>query len=426
VTPTLALVGLLQAPTALFEQSLTAYARLPVLRARIELAQVTQRMPQRSTISIDSGRAGLVMRVQEAAKPGLDRVDRTYRVVGTHFEAYDSVARERLSRDVPPIGSPADRMAFALGALEEGPATLLKRERMVSLFTRLKAVRPWEISTGAGLTMLTYRSGSTRTTLAFARLAFGTKDKLLRELLLRTGPTELHWTITYGTPVPYTPPPTSRLVSAFMVAEAPPTFANGDARKLYERMIDAADSLRSGVVAIRDQDGATTLKFQGTWVRQMSGPVTWAYDGTTLSLLRADRKRFYRGKCSAIRVPDLVSKLGGRADSFARYLLYRKAPFRDVTPTGARVSVAGSLTVGGTSATILRATAPRKRVSMAIASTHHLPVSITAEFLDASGKVLTTTTRGFQFSHLNGRLPTAEFRIAPPRGVKVERMPKSR
>jgi hypothetical protein len=424
MTAAIAALLVLQTPTSLFDSSVRAHTQKRELSARIVMSGLASGQKRNSIINIYSTPSVLVMRVQEPPQSGLDRTDRTFRVSGKRFEGYDAVANERLARDLPNTGTPAQKMTFALGALEEAPAVLLDQGRMKKLFESLKAMPNWKVSPGPGVTKLTRKGAIKGQNLSEARVLFGAKDRLLRELLMKGRGSELHWTIAYNTPkVGFSTPADARSVSAFTVAEAPPRFATAEARRIYDAMVKAAAKLRSGTVLIRDQEDSVRFAFQGRSVREGRPGFIWVFNGSTLSVYNSAAQKFYRGRARRSDVIDIVAKLGGRVDAWSRYVLLRRVPFKDIIGSGDVVSVGGTMTIGGVERTILRATRPRKRLSFSVRKDNRLPDSIQIEVLDLDGRLLSSSKRTYDFLRLNGAQPPAEFSLPAPKGLKVLPLP---
>ncbi|MEZ0325757.1 MAG: hypothetical protein ACAH95_07610 [Fimbriimonas sp.] len=424
MTVALAALLVLQTPGSLFDTSLRAHAQVRELSARIVLSGTSEGRKANSVIGLYSTPSVLVMRVQEPQRPGLERTDRTYRVSGSRFDGYDAVANERLGREVPNRGTPAEKMAFALGALEEAPAVLLSNGRMKKLFESLKAMPGWKRSLGPGVLKLTRRGAVKGQNLGEAQVLFGAKNHLLRELMMKGRGSELHWTIVYDAlKVGFGPPADARRVSAFTVAEAPPKFATREAKRSYERMIRAAAGIRTGTVLIRDQDVSVRLAFQGRSIREGRSGFVWVFDGSSLSVHNSITKKFYRGMARRSDVIDVIAKLGGRVDPWSRYVLLRRVPFKDIVGSGDSVSVGGSMTISGVERTILRAVRARKRVSFSVRSDNRLPDSIQVELLDLDSRLLSSSRRTYEYVRLNGTQPAAEFHLVPPKGTRVLPLP---
>jgi hypothetical protein len=415
---------LLQTPSSLFDQSLAAYGRLPELNARLELSSSSGGRSMKGTVTLLSDAKGLVMRIQQPALAGYERSDRIYRVSGAKLEGYDLVANERLSRDLLPLGSPADRLAFALGNLEEAPTVLLKRERMADLFASLRAMKGWRVTPLAGTVKL---SRSSAKPAQQARVVFGGKDHLLRELWMKNPGNELHWSIAYGGPkVAFNPRADARKVAAFTQSEAPPKFADAQARKVYEGMMAAAAQLKSGTVVVKDQSSAVRIAFQGNFIREGQNGFIWLYDGKRLQVYNGTAKRFYTGKARRSDILDLVTACGGEVDAFSRYVLLRRVPFRDILPSAAKLSVGGSMSLNSRQLTILRAVSGAKRFSISVLQDIHLPSSIQVSALDRRGSVVSNSMRTFEYLRLNGSQPREEFSLAVPKGVVTQPLPKLR
>ncbi len=425
MTAAIATLLVLQTPTSLFDTSARAHGQVRELSASIVLSGATQGQKAVSTIRLYSTPTVLVMRIQEPPRPNLERTDRTYRVSGIRFEGYDAIANERLGRDLPNMGTPVDKMTFALGALEEAPAVLLVPGRMKKLFEGLKAMPGWQTSPGPGVLKLTRKGAVKGQNLGEARVLFGAKDRLLRELLMKGRGAELNWKITYGgAKVGFGPTADARRVSAFTVAEAPARYATAEARQVYDRMVRAASGIRSGTVLVRDQEASVRLAFQGRSVREGRSGFVWVFDGTSLFVHNSITKRFYRGKARRSDVIDIVAKLGGRVDVWSRYVLLRRVPFKDIVGSGDTVSVGGSMSIGGVPRTILRAVRPRKRVSFSIRTDNRLPDSIQIELLDIDSRLLSSSKRTYEYLRLNQQQPAEEFRLPVPKGTRVQSLPE--
>ncbi|HSI72495.1 MAG TPA: hypothetical protein VK934_04905 [Fimbriimonas sp.] len=415
---------LLQTPASLFDKSLSAYSRLPELNARVDVESSSGGIYRKGTITFLSDAKGLVMRLQQPAAFGYERSDRVYRVVGSTLDGYDLMANEKLTRQLPPVGSPADRMAFALGTLEEAPAVLLKRERMQGLFKSLRGMKGWKVSRGPGTFKLT--RSSTRPAQQ-TRIAFGATNYLIRELWMKNPTNELHWTITYGGAKPsFSPRADARTVQAFTQLEAPPKFASSSARQQYEAMLRAAAGIRSGTVVVKDETSTVRTVFQGRSVRERQQGMVWLYDGRNLSVYNESAKRFYTGRALRSDVIDLVAKCGGRVDAFTRYVVLRRVPFRDLLPSSATVTVGGSLVANGVRRTILQATSPGKRFSISVRGDNRLPGSLYVGAVDRQGRLLSGSTRLYEYININKSQSAADFKLSAPKGVVRQSLPKLR
>ncbi len=424
MTAALAAILVLQTPASLFDSSLRAHGQMKEVSAKITLSGMTQGQKSASTVTIYGTPKVLVMRIQELARPGLDRTDRTYRVTGTRFEGYDAIANERLGRDLLNRGTPAERMAFALGTIEEAPAVLVSPARMRQLFDGLKRMPNWHVSPGPGVLKATRKGAVKGQNLNEARAVFGKTDHLLRELLMKGKGSDLHWMISYTAPkVGFGPPADARRVSAFTVAEAPPKFVTAEARTVYDRMVRAASGIRSATVLVRDQEASIRLAFQGRSVREGRSGFIWVFDGGTLTIHNSYAKKFYRGKALRSDVMDIIAKLGGRVDAWSRYILLRRVPFKDIINTGDAVSIGGSMSINGVQRTILRAVRPRKRLSFSIRTDTRLPDSIQVELLELDGRLLSSSKKTYEYVRVNAAQPAGEFTLPVPKGMKVLPLP---
>jgi hypothetical protein len=290
---------------------------------------------------------------------------------------------------------------------------------MEALYARLLTMSGWKSSPGPGTQKLTRTVGPSK-----SRVVFGRSDHLLRELWLKDAASELRWQITYGAPKPsFSIPADARRVSAFTLNEAPPNFKNAEAKSLYRSMITAAAKLQSGTVIVREANENVRVSFQGSGLREGRSNIVWVFDGTNLAVHNVRAKRYYRGKARRSDVLDLVTKLGGRVDAFTRYVLLRRVPFKDVIPLGSTLSVGGSMSINGKSRTILRSESPRKRLSFSIDPGTHLPASILIEVRDGS-RIISTSSRTFDYLQVNKSLPKEEFRLMRPSGVLEQPLPK--
>jgi hypothetical protein len=81
------------------------------------------------------------------------------------------------------------------------------------------------------------------------------------------------------------------------------------------------------------------------------------------------------------------------------------------------------MSINGKSRTILRSESPRKRLSFSIDPGTHLPASILIEVRDGS-RIISTSSRTFDYLQVNKSLPKEEFRLMRPSGVLEQPLPK--
>ncbi|MGV3615948.1 MAG: hypothetical protein ACO1SV_11485 [Fimbriimonas sp.] len=428
MTPLVALfVVASPAPSAAETFAASARAHAALRRFRVAASVEARNAGKRTRVDYDIVADGDIVRlhIEEAAAPGRARSERTFLFGRTEVVAYDATANERITRPLPTEAQRLGRVIFTLGPVDDLVRFLLDGKQMGEFYGNMNKLTDWKLTKGTGGTTLTrdVRVGNGRNTTT---LRFAPRTQLLTALSISTPKSSSRWRIQYLTPSKPTlkVPSTATTVSAFTVAPEPPRFATKAAERSVKAMMRAYGNLRRGVVTVREDMNLTTIALDGARVREENPTVTYAFDGTNLSILDRRRKVMYRGKTARGRIPALVSAMKGRTDPLTRQALQGRLPLRELMVPEMRVSTGGAVVMDGVACEILEFEKPGTRVMLCVRKDNHLLDSLTTTTLDPAGRPLLNTARRFRYQRLGQAQPTAQFSIVKKAGYTVRPLPK--
>jgi hypothetical protein len=188
-------------------------------------------------------------------------------------------------------------------------------------------------------------------------------------------------------------------------------------------MLSASSKLSSASVKIDDEDRSVSVVFQGARIRESQQRFVWVYDGHVLSVLDKVARKFYRGPRNKPDALDSLVAIGVPVDPFSKAVLLHLVPFKSSFGTGDKVSIVGSMMDHGIPTTILRASGPRRLISMELRRDIWLPSLVTTELKDLQGRTISTTAKSFSFSRVNRPQAEANFSLSVPPGMSVLPLP---
>jgi len=408
----------------LFDAASAAHAKLSKFRVHVVLdAKVVNSPPQQSTYDLEIDSKSILVRVQQPRHAGEDRSDRTYLFSGGKLLAYDSLANERLSRDLPTEGSRLDKVLFVFGTLPDLIRGLFNPPEMKAFLDQTRAVKGWSVSHKHGMDLLVrMQPGGKKMDV----LGFDPNSHLLRRVDVGTNETGVRWTFDYSAPraLSLRPPASARRVTAFTVAPEPPHYVTKEAERITKAMLDAESRLTVGVIAIDGSAGKTRIWLDGKKVREDGPHVTYAFDGQTLAILNRDRHVFYRGSAIRSTIPDLVAQVGASADPILRQILQHRIPFREAIRPNMKVSVAGQMTLPEGVCDTLSLDGGRTRVTMFVRRRDHLVAGMMTVISDNNGRPIATSNRRFTYGGI-GVKPSAKSFVLPSKpGQEVLPLPE--
>lgn len=414
-----------QNPLSVFDASSRALGAQHRYRVHIELDATFNGIKQRTTYNVAVDGKTALLRIRQPAQAGMGRSDRTFAIGESRLTAYDALANERLSRPLSKSDSLLARVTAVIGKPDDMLGNVIDPSGMSTFFAALKRAKGWRLRRDPNVYVVSREYGSGA---AFSRtvLRFDLATSFLRSIYAVTGKNEIRWMFEFslGGSTSYAPPAGARLVSAFTVAPAPPKYKNATAKRTTERMIAANRDLTRGEIEVSDDDGSGRILLDGRKVREDRGLFSYAYDGKILAIVDRKTHTFYRGAVVRSTVPDYVAAVGGRVDVVSRQIFGHRIPFQEVLEPGLTVSVTGQAARAGPLCDIVEMTKPGTRMSFFIRKDNHLVDSVTTETLDNRGRMLTSSSRRFDYTRLGVALPDTLFHLNPAVGQRVLPMPK--
>jgi hypothetical protein len=321
---------------------------------------------------------------------------------GTNLVAYEPGPNEWLSRVSSQGSSAGDRISASFGQIEYAAHLLLDKDEMKTFLVPLKNGK-WKVVESAKTIRLNSVTAKGKPSVSFA---FDRKSRLLVEGAFFNSKGSEKWQIAYAKPkttINYQPPKSATFVRFFASPIDMPKFASKAAEETVKKMVKAYRSYLSGVIVATNDDGTVRMVYDGNRLKQSREAAKWSYDGKTLSYIHAGKTDKY--KVSRNDLIDKLAALGEPMDSFLRSLTIRQVPFQNLLAKEAKAAVGGQVTVGGQPCTIVNLLRPGSRASLFVRR-DGLVQSLSVESLDASGNVLTSSSRRFVYAPLS---PTEGF-----------------
>jgi hypothetical protein len=404
--------------TSTINAAVSAHGELRTFRAHVVLSAVVNGDKKRTTYEIASDGKNAVIRIQKPERGEEAASDRTFYFGSLKLTGYDAVANEQLSRALPKNKSLLDRYTFVLGAPDDMVKNILDPSAMQAFLLSMRKLTGWRLRTTPDGAVATRAAGGSTTDLRFYP-----KTGLVHRVDVTTGKNEIHWSFEYarGGPTALRPPASARLVSAFTVSLVPPKYTTPRARRIAEDVVAAYRGLKNGEIIVDGDDGHATIYLTGRKLREDQPHLTYAYDGSRLSILGGKANAFYAGPSVRRAVPDYVAEIGGRVDPISRQILQRKVPFQEVFAPRVAVSYSGEMTMGGGSFDLLKLEFPRGRVSLFVRRSDHLLDGAVTESLDDQGHLLARSARRFHYAMI-GR-PQPDYRFIVTRRAGQAKLP---
>ena len=346
------------------------------------------------------------------------KLDRSVLINGTELTMVDHIANEYIQRRFTGKGLPLDRLRSVVGAVDAVDALAVDVQALTTYLVGLQQRKDLKIETTT--TMVRVTAGKN------IIVGFDPRSHLPKLLDVTVDNRKLHATFDYklDANMPTLPiPALAKQVQVFDEAPLGAKFATPAAKTIATACADVFRTFLSGKVDITDDSGTTLLAFSDRRFREQRGAITWAYDGSQLTIINAKTGKTYRGPSTRPRVPVIVGSLGGQVDAFTIRLLRREFPLADLMTDKRQVSDSGSMEISGVAYDILRSDAFGSRVSILIRRDSHLPESVSADALDMKGNLIFTSIRKFKFEDLNKTLPESITGITLPANANPAPLP---
>jgi hypothetical protein len=285
------------------------------------------------------------------------------------------------------------------------------------LFANLRKIGGWAIRQGAGFKLSHSDTvGKARRILSLS----ATSASLPTAFGYQLNAKGVESTFAYGaeiSSVSYQPPASSRKMPIFLAPATAPRFKDSNSANLARQCNAAYLRLKSFSANLEGAE-AKSIAWQGRMARQSGGGVTWAYDGTLLTVIDSARRRFYRGKVRGINISDYLQLFNVREDSMLRDLLLGESPLEALYGAGLTGRLAGSLSIAGVPIDILELNAPTARTQVEIRSDTHLIAALRTENL-SNGAVISRSSKALTYTSVNTMMGASAFRLSPPTGYKI-------
>lgn len=384
---------------------------------RVDVHRVGVKGSARQTVNLtlDVARPNtLVVRVESPAQGSQLARDRRFELRGGRLAGYDARADERIARSIAAPGSLSDRLASALGGIDDMLRISLNPASAKEFDAALRKSGGWQVSRRNGLVDVR-RSGGP----GVREFAVDSRGLLRRMEVFERG-TTVKWTVDYRRqtrPVRLAIPASAHLVESFTELPALPKFASKEAERVVLAMLRAQADLK-GTIRVSGDGGSGTLYVQGAHFGERRSDLEWTYDGRTLTIRSPQAHRFFRGAAHRYEVTDFVSRAtGSRVDPLLRQILAHEVPLQDLLPPNGAAKVIGSSSVDGVPADILTITAPQRRTSLFVRRPDHLVGSVSTDTIDFQGRTVASSNRRFTY---RATIPTGAFSLSPRAGERVE------
>ncbi|MFI5385304.1 MAG: hypothetical protein ACHQ50_04200 [Fimbriimonadales bacterium] len=340
------------------------------------------------------------------------RASLVFWVDGPRFVAYDPVANEMVVRRAPTSGPIVNRVANAIGGLDDPLSAQLSPDSMASFLAPFRSLQGWSTVTKGGMVVLT-RPGALNGKKTLSEFTFSASSKLLTKALL-IGPTSrLQWVFNYGAPpkrLSFSPPAGAKRVQA-LSEHIQINASDAKARNLVDRSLRAYARLNAIAYSVTGPDGPSDNWMNGSSFRQRQSRLEWSYHRGILILKDFSKGQVYRGACRPGAILNYLKILKSPMDPVLQALLGHRNPIRGWFLPGMTVSSRGSVSLGSVTCDAVELRSPRLDVSLLIRGDNHLVASATSRVKDPSGGVVAKSEREFKYWSVNRTLPASTFSI---------------
>jgi hypothetical protein len=340
------------------------------------------------------------------------RPNLTFWLSGSKFIAYDPEVREMVVRKATTTGQVVDRVANAVGQLEDPLTAQLSPDNMAAFLYRFRAVQGWHTKTTGNRIAMT-RNAVVRGNKTFTELDFDARSKLLTRANLVGPGSKLLWSFTYG-PAPriltFRPPAGTKTVSS-LSEHLRIDASDAKARAIVDQSLRDYSRLTSISYSVTSQDGTSENMMDGTSFWERQSRYEWAYRSGYFTLRDRATGKVFKGKCRRNAVLNYLKILKSPMDPVLQALLGQRNPIRGWFLPGMKVSSRGSVVLNGIKATAIELRSAELEVSMLIRTDNSLIASVSTRSKDASGRTVYESEREFTYRSVNKQLPAAAFEI---------------
>lgn len=406
---------------AIFDQSLAAFRSRKAFSVSIALDATMNKnvTSERYSLSFQAPERVLLTKII-AGKPNL-----IFWMNGAKFVAYDPSSAEMAVRKAPTTGPIVNRLANAIGGLQDPVSAQLSPETMAAFLSPFRTLSGWQSSNSNGLIVLS-RPGQVNGKKTMTQFAFSASTKLLTKALI-SGPTsQLQWVFKYG-PTPknltFTPPPGTKVVTA-LAEHAHVNATDATARKVIDQSLRAYSRLTSLAFSVSGSTGASQDWMSKGAFREKQSGTDWAYRAGALTIQIARGKRTYRGRCKPSEVLSYLKVLRCPMDTVLQAFLLHRNPISGWFVPGMTISSHGTVKLHGISADAVELRSRLVEVSLLIRRDNHLVASVASKTKGENGRVISESHRDFSYSLVNSPPPASTFSIPAAGALPLSKLGK--
>ncbi len=344
---------------------------------------------------------------------------------GDKFVAYDPIGKEIVFRKAPIAGPVVNRMANALGGIDDAISVQLSADTLAGFLKPFKQVTGWAVAQNASVTSLS-REAKLAKGRSFTRLDFSTRSHLLTGITLVGPGSRLLWSYAYG-PAPsrleFRPAPGTKTVRGF-TGHATVGKSDPKGKALVESTAHAYNGLLSAVFTVSGSTGTSTVWISGKSYREKQAVWEWSYTKGALTLRNQQNGRTYRGKCKPGDVPGYLLKIRAPMEPMLQSLIKGKNPLSTWVLPIMSIKSTGSVQGGEIAADAVELRTKYLDISLLIRRDNHLLENVGSRTKDDAGKVLSESHREFKYQSVNQPVSAEAFAISGPNTLPLSMLGK--
>lgn len=348
----------------------------------------------------------------------------TFWLNGDKFVALDPVAKEIVIRKAPNSGPVVNRVANALGGIDDAISVQLSPDTLAGFLKPFKQVTGWAVTQTPTLTTLT-REAKVPKGRSLTRLQFSTRNHLLMGIGLFGPGTRLQWSYAYK-PAPsnlaFHAPSGTKTVRAFtgnaVVAKSDPK-----GKSLVEGTAHAYNALHSAVFTVSGSIGTSTVWINGKSYREKQAIWEWSYTNGALTVRNQSNGKTYRGKCKPADVPGYLLKVRAPMEPMLQSMIKGKNPLTTWVLPSMAIKSRGSVQ-GQVAGDAVELRTKYLEISLLIRRDTHLLASVGSRTLDDTGKVISESQREFSYQSVNQPVSADAFAISGPNTLPLSMLGK--
>jgi hypothetical protein len=344
---------------------------------------------------------------------------------GSKFVAYDPAAKEMAIRRSGLKGPVVNRLANAVGGIEDPVSVQLAPDSMAAFLSPFKLVQGWT-SKVKGEDIVLTRPGKQSGKPTLTEFQFSRSTKLLTRALL-VGPTsKLQWVFQYG-PKPeslsFNPAPGTKVVVS-LTEHTPINASSAKAQKIVEDSLRTYGRLTSLSFSVVGTTGSSTDWMAKGAYRERQPSIEWSYRDNVLTIRDLKKGRSYRGKCKPSAILSFLKLLRRPMDPVLQALILHRNPIGNWFMKDMTVVDRGNVKIGNVVADAVELRSPKLEISLLIRRDNHLIATVSSRTKDSSGQVISESNRRFTYWSVNQPLSATAFTIPATKPLPLAKVGK--